>query len=304
MTDDPKKNDAEGGEEDQSEGWDEAEKVADSIRPPPPPAEAEPEPKKAEAKKAEPKKAEPKKAEAEKVEEDEESDDDAHDHLEGEAHDGHHHEHDDLDGDDHDGEEDEDDDGPRKPPKKRPALLLAQFETTADVVHAAEKVRDAGYTQWDTHSPFPIHGMDKAMGLKDSFLGLIVFCGGAAGVTTAVTMIWWMNGVDYPIIIGGKPPFSLPSSVPIMFELMVLFSALTTVFGMFGINKLPRHHHPIFESERFRASTDDKFFISVEADDPKFDPERTKAFLGELNPTSIELLEEEVDDDDDTEEHH
>ena len=187
--------------------------------------------------------------------------------------------------------------------KKRPALLLAQFESTADVLHAAEKVRDAGYTVWDTHSPFPIHGMDRAMGLKDSFLGMIVFLGGAAGITTAVTMIWWMNGVDYPIVVGGKPPFALPSSVPIMFELMVLFASLTAVFAMFGINKLPRHHHPLFESDRFRAASNDKFFISVEAEDPKFDVVRTKSFLEQLHPTAVELVEEDVDEEKPAEEH-
>lgn len=191
---------------------------------------------------------------------------------------------------DHDGGDEE-----LAAPKKRPALLLAQFGSTADVLHAAEKVRDAGYTVWDTHSPFPIHGMDRAMGLKDSPLGILVFLGGTAGVATAVVMIWWMNGVDYPIIVGGKPPFELASSVPIMFELMVLFSCLTAVFAMFAINKLPRHHHPLFESERFRAATNDQFFISVEAEDPKFDVERTKSFLEQLHPTNVELVEEDFE---------
>jgi len=207
-----------------------------------------------------------------------------------------------------DEDEDEDGDGDEQEPlvavKKRPALLLAQFESTADVLHAAEKVRDAGYTVWDTHSPFPIHGMDRAMGLKDSFLGMIVFLGGATGITTAVTMIWWMNGVDYPIVVGGKPPFALPSSVPVMFELMVLFSALTAVFAMFGINKLPRHHHPLFESDRFREASNDKFFISVEAEDPKFHVERTKSFLEGLHPSAVELVEEEIEEETPVEEHH
>ena len=223
----------------------------------------------------------------------EESEQDEHEHE-------HEHEH---EGDD-DEDEDEDVNEELVPLKKRPALLLAQFENTADVLHAAEKVRDAGYTVWDTHSPFPIHGMDRAMGLKDSFLGMIVFLGGATGITTAVTMIWWMNGVDYPIVVGGKPPFALPSSVPIMFELMVLFSALTAVFAMFGINKLPRHHHPLFESDRFRTASNDKFFISVEAEDPKFDVERTKSFLEQLHPTAVELVEEEIEEEKPAEEHH
>ena len=160
-----------------------------------------------------------------------------------------------------------------------PALLLAEFDTAGKVLHAAEKLRDAGYTQFDTHSPFPIHGMDAAMGLSDSKLGLLVFPVAMAGTATAFTMMWWMNGIDYPLVIGGKPPFSLPSMVPIMFELTVLFSAFATVFGMLHLNRLPRHHHPVFNSERFTGATDDKFFLSVEADDPKFDAPAVRRLL-------------------------
>src|SRR5438552_5184553 len=154
--------------------------------------------------------------------------------------------------------------------KKRTALILAQFDTAADVVHAAEKVRDAGYTRWDTHTPFPIHGMDAAMGLKDSRLGWIVLGAALTGLSGAFVMMHWMNGVDYPMVVGGKPPGApgtLPSMVPILFELTILLSAFGTVLGMFHLNKLPRHHHPIFESDRFKTASDDKFFISVEAED-------------------------------------
>src|SRR5215472_18143138 len=93
-----------------------------------------------------------------------------------------------------------------KPPA-RPALLLAEFDTAASCLHAAEALRDAGYTKFDAHSPFPIHGMDKAMGLKDSILGWIVLGAGLSGVSAAWLMMWWMNGIDYPLIIGGKPPY-------------------------------------------------------------------------------------------------
>jgi hypothetical protein len=173
---------------------------------------------------------------------------------------------------------------------KKPALLLAEFDTAKDVVHAAEKVRDAGYKNWDTHTPFPIHGMDKAMGLGQSKLGAIVFPAAMTGTTLAFFMIWWMNGVDYPLIIGGKPGFSLPSQIPIMFEVTVLFSAFSTVFGMLHLNRLPRHHHPIFNSERFSASTDHKYFVSIEAEDPKFDLEKTKKLLEQCHATSIEVV--------------
>ncbi len=176
-----------------------------------------------------------------------------------------------------------------------PAILLAEFDTAGDCLRMAEKLRDGGYTQFDTHTPFPVHGMDAAMGLPDSKLGLIVFPIGLAGTTLAFLMMWWMNGVDYPLVIGGKPPYSLPSMVPIMFELTVLLSSFGTVLGMLHLNRLPRHHHPIFNSQRFATFSNDKFFVSVEATDPKFSLERTKKLLEAGSPTNVEII---YDDDD------
>ncbi len=180
---------------------------------------------------------------------------------------------------------------------KRTALLLAKYDTTAQVLHAAEKVRKAGYTKYDVHSPFPVHGMDAAMALPDSRVGWIVFFSGLAGVSGAYLMMWWMGGVDYPLVVGGKPGFTLPSSVPIMFELMVLLSSFGALFGMLHLNRLPRHHHPVFESETFRSATDDKFFVSIEAEDPKFDVAETKALLEGTHAVSVELVEETLPDD-------
>jgi hypothetical protein len=171
-----------------------------------------------------------------------------------------------------------------------PALLLAEYDSAADCLHAAEALRDAGYKQFDTHTPFPVHGMDAAMGLGDSKLGLIVFPIGLTGTTLAFLMMWWMNGVDYPLVIGGKPPYSFWSQVPIMFELTVLLSAFATVFGMLHLNRLPRHHHPIFNSERFKGFSDDKFFVSVESTDPKFSLEKTRKLLEETHPAHLELI--------------
>lgn len=173
-----------------------------------------------------------------------------------------------------------------------PALLLAEFDTPGECLHCAEALRDAGYKDFDTHTPFPVHGMDAAMGLSDSKLGWIVFPIGLTGTTLAVSMMHWMNNIDYPIIIGGKPASisSIPSMVPIMFELTVLLSAFATVFGMLHLNRLPRHHHPVFNSERFAGFSNDKFFVSVEATDPKFDLERTKKLLEGCKPTNVEVV--------------
>jgi hypothetical protein len=183
-----------------------------------------------------------------------------------------------------------------KPVRKRTALILAQYDDPASCMHAAENLRDAGYTKFDAHTPFPVHGMDAAMGLPDSKLGWIVLVCGLTGTTCAFAMMYWMNCVDYPLIVGGKPPSieSVPSMIPIMFELTVLLGSFGAVLGMLHLNKLPRHNHPIFESDRFGTFSDDKFFISVEADDPKFKLDRTRELLDKTHPAFIEIVEEEL----------
>jgi hypothetical protein len=175
---------------------------------------------------------------------------------------------------------------------KTPLLYLAEFETPDAIIHAAEKVRAAGYEKWDVHTPYPVHGMDQAMGMQDSRLGWIVLVCGLTGLTLAVTMIQWMNGYDYPLIIGGKPANAIPSMVPIMFELTILLSAFGAVFGMFGLNQLPRHFHPIFFSDRFESFSHDKFFISIEAGDKQFDVDKTGKLLESLSPSFVELVQE------------
>ena len=181
-------------------------------------------------------------------------------------------------------------------PRRAPTAILAEFENAHDVLHAAEKVRDAGYVRWDTHTPFPVHGMDRAMGLKDSRLGWIVITFALIGLSGAFVMMHWMNGIDYPTVVGDKPPGApgtLPSMVPIMFELTILLSAFGAVLGMLHLNRLPRHNHPVFESERFRRATDDRFFISIEADDPKFDVDGTRKLLEGAHAANVEVIEED-----------
>ena len=176
--------------------------------------------------------------------------------------------------------------------ERKVALLLAEFSRSADVLHAAEKIRDAGYTRWDTHSPFPVHGMDQAMGLRDSRLGWIVIVCALTGLFGAFTMMYWMGAIDYPLNVGGKPSDAIPPMAPILFELTILLSAFGAVFGMLHLNRLPRHHHPVFESDRFRAASDDKFFISLEAADPRFDLEASRSLLMRLHASFVEVVEE------------
>ncbi|MEM6957497.1 MAG: DUF3341 domain-containing protein [Myxococcota bacterium] len=190
--------------------------------------------------------------------------------------------------------DDERDSDPGDEPQRRPALYLAQYETPQALYDAACEVRDAGFEKWDCHTPYPVHGLDDAMGLPPTKIGIISFAHAMIGLVTAVLMIQYMNNWDYPIIVGGKPAGSFPSMVPIMFELTVLLTGFGTLFGLLHLARLPRHHHPIFESDRFAKATDDKFFISIEVQDPKFDLENTKELLEGTSPSYIELVEEEL----------
>ena len=181
--------------------------------------------------------------------------------------------------------------------------LLAEFETPGEVLKAAEKVREAGYRWWDCCTPFPVHGLDGAMGIKPTILPVMVFFAGLTGLIVAFILqaftnstgasIWalvWVTG--YPYLISGKPLLSIPAFIPVMFELTILFSALTTVFGMFGMNGLPRLHHPLLANDRFRRVTDDRFYIVIEARDPKFFRSRTEAFLDSLGAVAVEEVQD------------
>lgn len=169
---------------------------------------------------------------------------------------------------------------------------VAEFESPAAIYEAARKVTDAGYVRVDSHTPFPVHGMDGALKHGPSKLGWIVVCCGILGISGAQLMMWWMNAHDYPLYVSGKEPYAWPSTIPITFELMVLLSAFGAVFGMFGINRLPRLHHPIFQHSTIIRASDDRFFLSVEATDPKFDRIETVRFLEKLGGKHVELLED------------
>ena len=151
---------------------------------------------------------------------------------------------------------------------------LPNSTTPADIMHAAEKVRDAGFRSWDVFTPFPVHGMDRAMGLKNSKVGWFSFLGGVTGYTRGMLMIWWMNAVDYPIVIGGKPMFSPFAAFPPSYELTILFGAFGSLVGMLFLNRLPRLHHPLLKNRRFALVTHDRYFLVIETSDPKYSSNR------------------------------
>jgi len=170
--------------------------------------------------------------------------------------------------------------------------IMAEFETPADILHAAEKVRDHGFRRWDVFTPFPIHGMDRAMGLKNSIVGWFSFIGGVTAYTTGMLIIWWMNAVDYPIIIGGKPMFSPFAAFPPSYELTILFGSFGALFGMLFLNRLPRLHHPLLKNKRFALATHDRYFLVIESDDSKYSETETRKLLESLGSRHIELVEE------------
>ena len=169
--------------------------------------------------------------------------------------------------------------------------ILAEFATPADLYHACERVRDAGFTRWDAHSPFPVHGLARAMGIGRSPLPWIVLGMGLTGAALGFVLQWWVHAYAYPLVISGKPYFSWPAYIPITFEVGVLFGALGAVFGMLGLNRLPMHYHPLFKSKVFERASDDAFFISIESWDPQFDPSATGKLLESLGARRVEVLE-------------
>ena len=169
--------------------------------------------------------------------------------------------------------------------------ILAEFATPAELYRACERGRDAGFTRWDAHTPFPVHGLAGAMGLRRSPLPWIVLAMGLTGAALGFGLQWWVHASAQPLVISGKPYFTWPAFIPITFEIGVLFAALGAVLGMLGLNRLPMLYHPLFRSKVFERVTDDAFFISIESWDPRFDASATATLLESLGARSVELLE-------------
>ena len=187
-------------------------------------------------------------------------------------------------------------------PRTRIYGVLAEFHDPASLLHAAEKVRDAGYRWWDCHTPFPVHGLDKAMGIQRTILPLLVFGAGLTGTTVGFILqaftnatslsVWalvWVTG--YPFLISGKPFLSLPAFIPVMFELTILLAATSCVGLMLLLNGLPWLSHPLLANKRFLRATDDRFFIVIQSRDPRFFRSRTEEFLKGLGAKAVEAVE-------------
>jgi hypothetical protein len=187
---------------------------------------------------------------------------------------------------------------------EEPYGILAEFETIDTLIAACEKVRDAGYRKWEAYTPFPVHGLDTAMGHEPTRLPLIVLACGVTGMLTGLVLVWWTNSntmdvsglpyavQSYPFIVSGKPFFSLPANIPPIFELTILLSAFGAFFGMLALNRLPRFSHPVFSNPRFDRTTQDRFFIAVDATDPKYDRATLERDLHAAGASAVEVITE------------
>jgi len=173
--------------------------------------------------------------------------------------------------------------------------LLGEFDSPDELMEAAERVRKAGYRRIDAFAPFPVEGLSQALGLgrKHNLVPLLTLAGGLGGGLTGFFFQLWANTSSYPMNIAGRPLNSWPAFIPVTFELTVLGASLFAVFGMLALNKLPQPHHPLFNVERFKRASNDKFFLCIEARDPNFHLENTARFLQSISAQHVTEVRDE-----------
>jgi hypothetical protein len=170
--------------------------------------------------------------------------------------------------------------------------LIAEFNSPQELVEASRAAYSEGYRKMDAYSPYPIEEVCEALGFHGNRMPLIVLLGGIAGGLFGYGMQYWMTVISYPLNVGGKPFHSMPLYIPVTFECIILFGALSAVIGMFLLNGLPMPYHPVFNAPNFHRASSDGFFLCIEATDPKFDIEKTRGFLARLQPQQVSEVED------------
>jgi hypothetical protein len=165
--------------------------------------------------------------------------------------------------------------------------VMGEFSTPEELIHAVEKVREAGYRRVNAYSPFPVEGLSEALGLKRNMVPLICLIGGLTGGLGGFFFQYWVAVIAYPLNIAGRPLNSWPAFIPVTFELTILGAALSAVLGMLALNELPQPHHPVFNVPRFTHASSDRFFVCIEAKDPKFHIAESARLLQELHAHHI-----------------
>jgi hypothetical protein len=173
-----------------------------------------------------------------------------------------------------------------------PYGLLAEFDTADDLLEAATKVGAAGYTKTDAFSPFPIHGLAEAIGFSEHKIPIIILIGALIGLAAGAGLEYWTQVIAYPMNIAGRPYWAWVAYVPPAFETTILFGSFAAAGGMLALNGLPQPYHPVFNAPRFQFASQDKFFLVIEAKDPKFNVDQTRAFLTSLHPREVVAVEE------------
>ncbi|MBE7553541.1 MAG: DUF3341 domain-containing protein [Anaerolineales bacterium] len=176
---------------------------------------------------------------------------------------------------------------------KNPATygLLAEFTTPEALIEATHQAHEAGYRKMDAYTPYPIEEVGHALGARGTRLPYIVLAGGIMGAIGGYLLQYYASVIDYPLNIGGRPYHSWPSFIPATFETTVLLAAFAAVLGMLALNGLPQPYHPVFGVPGFEAATRDRFFLQIEARDPKFDLEETRNFLESFHPEKVSEIE-------------
>jgi Alternative complex III, ActD subunit len=170
--------------------------------------------------------------------------------------------------------------------------LVAEFDSAQALLEAATKTGAAGYTRTDAFSPFPIHGLAEALGMRERKVAPIVLAGGITGMLAGYYLQYWTMAIAYPMNVGGRPLNSWVAFIPPTFEMTILFAAFSAGIGMLALNGLPRPHHPVFNAPRFSMASQERFFLTIEAADPKFDAMQTHAFLTNLHPREVVAVDD------------
>ena len=176
-------------------------------------------------------------------------------------------------------------------PRRRMYGLMAEFTSGDSLLQATRRAYEEGYRRMDAYSPLPIDGLAEALGFHRTRVPLIVLLGGIVGCVSGFALQYWISAIDYPVNVGGRPYNSWPSFVPVTFELTILFAAFAALLGMLALNGLPMPYHPVFNAPRFAQATRDRFFLCIEAADPKFNREATSRFLEELSSAAVVVVE-------------